>query len=116
MKGATPPGPRVLITINETAKHVAWSGTGSLWNPRNATPIAPGRTNWPRMPTRIAATTDPVTSGDGSPHAVKRRVITSPARDNESERKKIHAKQTTLKVRTRPNHCAACDVGRQPVA
>ena len=78
--------------------------------------IASERTYWPPIPTRIASTTEVVTSGEGSPHAVNRRSITSPARANEPERKKIHAKQTTLNVRTRPNHCAAVEVGRQPSA
>src|SRR4051812_19770013 len=111
MKGATPSGPRVLITISATAKHVAWTGTGSRWKPLRAAPIAPGRMYWPRIPTRIATTTEVVTSGEDPPHASKSRAIISPARPKESARKKIHAKHTTWKVRMRPTHFAAPDVG-----
>ena len=53
------------------------------------------------IPTAIAARTPPVTSGDGSPQAVKSRAMRSHASANESERKKIHAKQTTWKVTKR---------------
>ena len=50
------------------------------------------------MPTTIAAMTPAVTSGEGSPQAVKSRVIMLHASSNELERKKIHAKHTTLNV------------------
>ena len=53
------------------------------------------------MPTAIAASTPHVTSGDGSPQAVNRRTMRSQASANESERKKIHAKQTTWNVTKR---------------
>jgi alginate O-acetyltransferase complex protein AlgI len=68
------------------------------------------------MPTAIASTTDVVTSGELCPHASNRRTITSRARENESARKKIHAKQTTWKVRTRPSHTCARVCGFHPVA
>src|SRR4051812_19748383 len=104
MKGATPSGPSVLISIRQIPTAAACAGSGNRPKPLHTATIAPGRTYWPPIPTTIASTTDVVTRGDGSFHAVNRRLITSPARTNEPERKKIHAKQTTLKVRTRPNH------------
>ena len=53
------------------------------------------------IPTAIAARTPHVTSGDGSPQAVKSRTMRSQASAKESERKKIQAKQTTWKVTKR---------------
>ncbi len=49
---------------------------------------------WDPIPIAIASRTPPVTSSEDSPQAVKRRTISPHASENESERKKIQAKQT----------------------
>src|SRR3954469_12933569 len=103
MKGATPVGPSVLISVSETATHADCATTGIRWNDPTSDVTALGRMYWPTTPARIASTTEVVTSGELWPHASNKRTITSPARENESARKKIHPKQTTWKVRTRPS-------------
>src|SRR5690242_14188628 len=101
MNGATPVGPRVLIKVSATATDAACATTDSLWKDASNDATAVGRTYCPTIPTRIASTTDVVTSGELFPHAVKRRSSTSPAREKESARKNTQAKHTTWNVSTR---------------
>src|SRR5262245_46061665 len=109
MKGATPSGPMALVTRSASESTTACAGTGSRENQAMIpSGILDGR-YWEPIPTTIAAITPVVTSGDGSPHAVKSRVITLHASSNELERKKIQAKQTTLNVTIR------CQVRRSGV-
>src|SRR3970282_801869 len=101
MNGATPSGPIAWVTRRASERTAACAGTGRR---EKRAMIVSGK-RWGRycdpMPTAIAARTAPVTSGLGSPHAVKSRSITSQASANESARKKIHAKQTTWNVAKR---------------
>src|ERR1041384_340937 len=102
MKGATPSGPRVLITINATPTQAPCATTGSRWNDTARLLAAVGRTYWPAIPTAIARTTDVVTSGEGRPHASKSLWRIWPARWNESAREKNQPKETTYNGRQRP--------------
>src|SRR6185437_16571542 len=107
MKVATPVGPSVLMRVSATATHAACATTGRRWNAPTSEVTAVGWTYWLAIPTTIASTTDVVTSGELWPQAGNSRVMTSPAREDESALKKIHAKQTMWKVRTRPSHTCA---------
>src|SRR3954469_12307878 len=102
MNGATPVGPSVLMRTSATATNADWATIGMRWNDATSDITAVVRMYWLTTPTRMASTTEVVTSGELWPHAAKRRTITSPARENESARKKIHAKHTTWNVMTRP--------------
>src|SRR4051812_20583868 len=98
MNGATPVGPSVLIRVSATATQADCATTGRRWKEPTSDVTALGRMYWTTMPAAIATTTDVVTSGELWPQASNSRTITSRARENESARKKIHAKQTTWNV------------------
>ena len=66
MKGATPSGPSVSITMSATARHAACAATAAAGSRRRRV-AAPGRTYCPPIPTAIASTTEVVTSGEASP-------------------------------------------------
>ena len=102
MNGATPSGPIAWMTSSASERTTACAGIGQAREARHDLQREAARAGTASRCRRRSRRARPtVTSGDGSPQAVKRRWMRSHASANESERKKIHAKQTTWKVTKR---------------
>src|ERR1039458_1141524 len=101
MNGATPVGPRVVMTSRVRPSRAAWTTARRSEKNRWTRSWTPAGTNWTSITPTMVSTSSGVISGDAVPHPVTRRPRIAAAFENDEALKKTHPRHTNWNVQNR---------------